>query len=122
MGGYATIQQTRVFESEERRDGIFVNNRFISYYQVESVLYSFPKVLEAGVIVECQQGENEKLKIYLALEETFASDEERENYCQEVEEFIGRQFSLKMSVNVLIREKIPMTRSGKILRSVLIDY
>ena len=121
MSSYAILQQMGVLEGKER-DGIFVNNRFISYYQVESVLYSFPKVLEAGVIVESQNQENEKLKIYLALEESFTSDQQREEYCKKVEEFIGRKFSLMMPINVLIRDKLPMTRSGKILRSILLDY
>ena len=121
MGGFATLPQIGFLEGREK-EGIFVNDRFISYYQVESVLYSFPKVLEAGVIVGCSNGENEKLKIYLALEESFTSDEERESYCQQVEEFIEQKFSLKMPVNVMIRDRIPMTRSGKILRSILVDY
>lgn len=121
MGSFATLPQMNITEGREK-EGIFVNDKFISYYQVESVLYSFPKVLEAGVIVGCSKGENEKLKIYLALEESFTSDQERESYCQEVEQFIEQRFSLKMPINVMIREWIPMTRSGKILRSVLVDY
>ena len=122
MGIYATMQQMGVSEAEERRDGIYGNSTFISYFLIESVLYSFPKVLEAGVIVENLKGENEKLKIYLALEEAFTSDEERENYCQKVKEFIGRKFFLEVKIDVLIRDKLPMTRSGKILRSILLDY
>ncbi|KUO61307.1 MAG: hypothetical protein APF84_11785 [Gracilibacter sp. BRH_c7a] len=122
MASYATLQKMDNLKGKERESGIFVNDRFISYFQVESVLYSFSKVLEAGVIVQSHKEDNEKLKIYLALEESFNSDEERESYCQEVEEFVGRKFSLKMPINVLVRDKLPMTRSGKILRSVLIDY
>lgn len=121
MGSFATLRQMGVLDGKQR-DGLVVNNQFISYYQVESVLHNYPKVLEAGVIVQCSRGENEKLKVYLALEESFASNEEREKYCQEVEEFVRRKFSLEMPIKVLIRDKLPMTKSGKILRSVLVDY
>lgn len=121
MGSYATLQQMGILDGRER-EGIVVNNKLISYFQVESVLQNYPKVLEAGVIVKCSKGENEILKVYLALEESFADDVDRERYCAEVESFIQEKFALKIPVNVLIREKLPMTRSGKILRSVLYDY
>ena len=55
MGIYATMQQMGVSEAEERRDGIYGNSTFISYFLIESVLYSFPKVLEAGVIVRSEE-------------------------------------------------------------------
>jgi acyl-coenzyme A synthetase/AMP-(fatty) acid ligase len=121
MGSYAALREMGAIEGRER-EGIVVNNRVISYFQLESVLHSYPKVLEAGVIVQCQNGENEILKVYLALEESFSDDTEREKYCQEVERFIRQKFSIGMQINVLIRNKLPMTRSGKILRSVLYDF
>ncbi len=121
MGSYATLQQMGVLEGWER-EGIIVNNTFISYFQVESVLQTYPKILEAGVVVKCYKGENEILKVYLALEEDFANEKEREQYCQEVEHYIREKFPIMMPINVLVRDKLPMTRSGKILRSVLYDF
>lgn len=121
MRSFATLQQIGVIDGK-KGEGIISENGFISYYQVESVLHNFPKVLEAGVIVQCNQGENERLKIYLALEENFSSQAEMNSYCSEVENYIKRKFSLKMPVSVLIRNKLPMTKSGKLLRTVLHDY
>ncbi|NLI92706.1 MAG: hypothetical protein GX434_11020 [Peptococcaceae bacterium] len=121
MGSYATLQQMGVLDGRERQ-GIIINNQFISYFQVESVLHCYPKVLEAGVIVKCNKGENEILKVYLALEETFQNEAEKERYCSEVEQYIRQKFSFQIPISVLIREKLPMTKSGKILRSVLYDY
>jgi len=121
MGSYATLQQMGVPEGR-KKEGIEIKDKLISYFQVESVLHSYPKVLEAGVIVKCNKGENEILKVYLALEKTFTDETEQERYCNEVENFIRQKFSLQIPIRVLIREKLPMTKSGKILRSVLYDY
>jgi acyl-coenzyme A synthetase/AMP-(fatty) acid ligase len=121
MSGYAALPDFEILNGREL-DGLIVNDKFISYYQVESALYNYPKVLEAGVIVNIQDGESVILKVYLALEDSFSAKKEREQYCSAVEQYIRNSFSFKMPIWVLIREKLPMTRSGKILRSVLRDY
>ncbi|AFV02851.1 MULTISPECIES: acyl-CoA synthetase [unclassified Dehalobacter] len=121
MSGYAALPDSEILNGREL-DGLIVNDKFVSYYQVESALYNYPKVFEAGVIVNSQDGESVILKVYLALEDSFSAKEEREQYCLKVEQYIRNSFSFKMPIRVLIREKLPMTRSGKILRSVLRDY
>lgn len=121
MTGYAVLKDSSLLSGREL-DGLVEDDKFVSYYQVESALYNFPKVLEAGVIVCCQEYESQVLKVYLALEDSFTANNEREAYCSEVEGYIRKGFSLKGPIKVLIHEKLPMTRSGKILRSVLRDY
>lgn len=123
MASYAALQQIDVFDSRER-DGIIYNERFISYYEVESVLHDYPKVLEAGIVVKSLKEDHQVLKVIkvcLTLNETFFNEEAKEEYCREVESFIRYSFNLRMPISVCIREKLPITKSGKILRSVLLD-
>lgn len=121
MRNQAALQQTSLPDGWEKQ-GLIIDEHFLSYYQVESALYCFPKVLEAGVIVKYQKGEKEILKVYLALEDSFSDEEEQARYCLEVEDFIRKEFYIPIPVRVLVRDKLPLTRSGKILRSVLCDY
>lgn len=121
MGSCAALQQVDFLGCKER-DGIIANDRFISYYQVESLLYSYPKVYEAGVVSKSSKDENEILKIVLVLDELFHTEEEKQSYCQEVEGFIRKSFQFQMPINVFVRDKLPMTRSGKILRSLLLEF
>ncbi|MFA6808851.1 MAG: hypothetical protein WCR27_07645, partial [Eubacteriales bacterium] len=95
MGSFATLRQMGVLDGK-KRGGLLINNQFISYFQFESALYNFPKVLEAGVIVQCNWGEDEKLKIYLALEDSFTSVEECKRYCANVEGYVRQKFSIEM--------------------------
>lgn len=118
---YAALQNADKV-GEMPRDGMVVNDRFISYFQVESVLYNYSKILEAGVIVKDHHTGHEELMVYLALEESFASIEERERYCAMVEDYIRRKFSVQIPINIQIKDKLPMTKSGKLLRTVLHSY
>ncbi|MDA8229659.1 MAG: hypothetical protein M0T74_18560 [Desulfitobacterium hafniense] len=106
--------------SGSQRDGFVSNDNFISYFQVEYALLEYPQVVEAGVIAV---GENnqQSLKVYIALDGKL-EDEECVNYCQEVKNYIRSRFRIGLPVKVQIREKLPMTRSGKILRTVLLEW
>jgi acyl-coenzyme A synthetase/AMP-(fatty) acid ligase len=103
-------------------DGFQTEEAYISYYQVESVLLEYPKVVEAGVIAQSDSNQGQTLSVYLALEEDLENEEEYRRYIREVDEFVRRQFSLCCLISVKIREKLPMTRSGKILRTVLQEW
>jgi acyl-coenzyme A synthetase/AMP-(fatty) acid ligase len=106
-------------------DGIFIDGftsgkRTISYYQLESVLLEFPQVLEAGVVAKADDETGcQILNIYLALEECAVDDKDYEQFTQEVIQYIRDHFSLQCPISVNIKDKLPMTRSGKILRTVL---
>lgn len=121
MSGYAVLKESDLLYGREL-EGLVDDDKFVSYYQVESALHNYPKVLEAGVIVSRQDRETQVLKVYLALEDSFTAIKEMEAYCSEVEGYIRKSFLIKVPIKVLIHEKLPMTRSGKILRSVLRDY
>lgn len=121
MGNYfASLQQPEMWE-ETQWDGFVTGQTYLSYYQVESVLLEYPRVLEAGVIAQRDSVRSQTLSVYLALEEDLESEEEYQRFVDQVSEFIRQQFSLGCLICVKIREKLPMTRSGKILRTVLQD-
>ena len=117
----ATLQQMGVLEGS-RNDGFLVGDKFISYFQVESALLEYPKVTEAGVIALCEHPRQETLKVYLALEAGFNTAKELQDFCTGVADFLREHFSLKIPIHVQLRDKLPMTRSGKILRSVLLEW
>ncbi|CDX00821.1 Acetyl-coenzyme A synthetase [bioreactor metagenome] len=106
-------------------DGVFMDGfrsgtNTISYYQLESVLMDFPRVLEAGVVAKSDDlTQCQILSVYLALEDGLGSDADYERFTQEVVHYVREHFSLRCTIDVKIKEKLPMTRSGKILRTVL---
>ena len=99
-----------------RADGFVLNNSFISYSQLESSLYDFPDVYEAAV--SNFKAEEQVLKVYISLERVLSA-KERQDLCQEIESFIRRTFAVSIPIMVLIRDKLPITKTGKILRSLL---
>lgn len=104
-------------------DGFQSGKNTISYYQLESVLLEYPRVLEAGVVAKSDDtAQCQILSVYLALEYGFASEAEYECFTQEVSHYVREHFSLRCTIDVKIKEKLPMTRSGKILRTVLQNW
>ncbi|HVJ50687.1 AMP-binding enzyme [Desulfitobacterium sp.] len=118
---FAALQQMGMLDGSQR-EGFFTGQTFISYFQVESMLWEYPKVLEAGVIVLSDSTQKQTLHIYLALEENSMNEREINAFCSEVANFVRNQFVIGCSLRVQVREKLPMTRSGKILRTVLKDW
>lgn len=114
----AALQESRLVDLSQW-DGFHAGQTYVSYYQVESVLLEYPRVLEAGVIAQRDSVQCQTLSVYLALKERLESEEEYHRFCNQVSEFVRQQFSLGCAICVKIREKLPMTRSGKILRTVL---
>jgi len=127
FGGGLEMGGAEIALAKERDiwDGIFIDGfpagkRTISYYQLESVLLEFPRVLEAGVVAKPDdQTGNQILSIYLALKDCEINDQDFEQFTQEVISHIRERFSLQCPIDVKIKDKLPMTRSGKILRTVL---
>lgn len=118
----------RVFQEEmgivdgRQRDGLVLGQRFISYFQVESALLDYPGVAEAGVVSECvnfhDPSGGQRIKVFLALEDQAKSDFSLDG----VVEFMQQRFAILAPIVVGIRDKLPMTRSGKILRTVLQEW
>lgn len=106
-----------------QRDGLLLGQKFISYFQIESALLEYPGVAEAGVIADCvnehDPGSGQILKVFLALD----SNESVESLLPErVIEFIRQRFAIMGPVRITLKDKLPMTRSGKILRSILNEW
>lgn len=110
-----------IFDGRQR-DGIEINQQFISYFRIESALLEFAGILEAGVIAACGENRQFVLKVHVALEEPLESREETVAFCEKIQDFLVQRFSLDIPIVVRIQEKLPMTRSGKILRNVLQNW
>lgn len=121
MGNCSAALQEPSLVDLSQWDGFHAGQVYVSYYQVESVLLEYPRVLEAGVIAQRDSVQSQTLSVYLALKERLENEEEYHRFCDQVSEFVRQQFSLGCAICVKIREKLPMTRSGKILRTVLQD-
>jgi acyl-coenzyme A synthetase/AMP-(fatty) acid ligase len=118
---FASLQQMGMWDGS-KREGFLTGQNFISYFQVESVLLEYPKVLEAGVIAQCDSTQGLNLRVYLALEEEFKSEEKLQQFSNEIIDFVRQHFSLICPIHVKVKDKLPMTRSGKILRTVLQEW
>ncbi len=84
--------------------------------EVEEVLFSHPKVLEAAVagVPDPKRGETVKAFIVLKPEET-CTPEEIEAFCRE------RLAPYKVPKQIEFRQELPKTQVGKVLRRVLVE-
>ncbi len=104
------------------RDGIMLDRQFISYFHLESALLEYSGIKEAGVIALCKSTpQDTTLKVYLALDKPFLTEDETTSFCEEVFEFLTQRFNITLPIVVSIKDKLPMTRSGKISRTLLLD-
>lgn len=133
----AVLQDEMGVYDGHQRDGIMLD-RFISYSRIESALLEYPSVLEAGVVAECRYRQQPLLKVFLALEADVVaagvssdlveginfSEFKLAEFSRGVQDYLRQKFNLglALAINVGIREKLPMTRSGKILRNVLSEW
>ena len=133
----AVLQDEMGVYDGHQRDGIMLD-RFISYSRIESALLEYPSVLEAGVAAECRYRQQPLLKVFLALEPDAGEVGGNSNldegtnfagfnlteFSRGVQDYLRQKFNLglALAINVGIREKLPMTRSGKILRNVLSEW
>ena len=99
-------------------DGIEINQEFISYFRIESALLEFAGIVEAGVIAACRDN-NLVLKVHVVLEIPLTSRENTVAFCERIQDFLAQRFKLDIPIVVRIQKKLPMTRSGKILRNEL---
>ncbi len=117
---FSTSRQEEMgFLDGRLRDGIMLDRQFISYFHLESALLEYSGVKEAGVIALCNP-QDTILKVYLALDEPFVTEDETTFYCEKVYEFLRQRFNLTLPMVISVKDKLPMTRSGKISRSLLL--
>lgn len=89
-------------------------SRFI---KVESTLLEHPAVAEAGVIGKPDPVRGEVIKAFISLREGF---EGTESLANELALFVKNELSAHAAPNEIeFKEKLPKTRSGKIMRRVL---
>lgn len=89
----------------------------IGPFEVESKLVEHPAVAEAGVIGKPDATRGEIIKAFIALREGFEESEELKN---EIYKFVKEGLSAHAAPREIeFRDKLPKTRSGKIMRRVL---
>ncbi|MHB1651574.1 MAG: AMP-binding enzyme [Desulfitobacteriaceae bacterium] len=126
MGACAArvLQEEMGLINGRQRDGLLLGQKFVSYFQIEAALLDYPGVIEAGAIADCENGQDPivVLKIFLALDESAKADVNYPLLNQSVVDFIRQSFAVMGPIVVQVRDKLPMTRSGKILRNVLKEW
>ncbi|CAA7600289.1 AMP-binding enzyme C-terminal domain protein [Acididesulfobacillus acetoxydans] len=118
------VQEEMGLIDGRQRDGIVVDRQFVSYFLIESALLEYPGVVEAGAVSDCVDRQDpaasQVLRIFLSLDDSVKVD--FETLQEGVKEYIRRKFDFKGPIVVREREKLPMTRSGKIMRTILKEW
>ncbi|PLR83808.1 MULTISPECIES: acetate--CoA ligase [Bacillus] len=98
-------------------DVIMTSGERVGPFEVESKLLEHPAIAEAGVIGKPDPVRGEIIKAFVALRDGYeASDELKE----EIRQFVKRGFAAHAAPREIdFRDKLPKTRSGKIMRRVL---
>ena len=98
-------------------DVIMTSGERVGPFEVESKLLEHPAVAEAGVIGKPDPVRGEIIKAFVALLEGYEeSDELNEKMCQFVKTGLAAHAAPR---EIEFRDKLPKTRSGKIMRRVL---
>ncbi|WP_391368555.1 acetate--CoA ligase [Lysinibacillus sp. KU-BSD001] len=98
-------------------DVIMTAGERIGPFEVESKLLEHPDIVEAGVIGKPDPLRGEIIKAFIALREGMEPSEKLE---EDIKEFIKRGLSAHAAPREIeFKDKLPKTRSGKIMRRVL---
>ncbi|XEC96946.1 acetate--CoA ligase [Paenibacillus tarimensis] len=98
-------------------DVINTSGERVGPFEVESKLVEHPAVAEAGVIGKPDPMRGEIIKAFISLREGYtASDELKQNIYQFVKEGLSAHAAPR---EIEFKDKLPKTRSGKIMRRVL---
>ncbi len=98
-------------------DVIMTSGERVGPFEVESKLVEHPAVAEAGVIGKPDPVRGEIIKAFIALRDGF---EESEELIEEIRLFVKKGLAAHAAPREIeFREKLPKTRSGKIMRRVL---
>jgi acetyl-CoA synthetase len=98
-------------------DVIMTSGERVGPFEVESKLVEHPAVAEAGVIGKPDPVRGEIIKAFVALREGFEPSEELK---EDIRQFIKKGLAAHAAPREIeFRDKLPKTRSGKIMRRVL---
>ena len=100
---------------DRKKDMIIVSGFNVYPNEIEDVVMAHPKVANCAVIGVPDERSGEAVKLFVVARETGVSLEELKAYCKE--NFTG----YKVPKQIVLRESLPMTPVGKILRRELRD-
>lgn len=98
-------------------DVIMTSGERVGPFEVESKLIEHPAVMEAGVIGKPDPVRGEIIKAFIALNEGYEPSEE---LIAEIQQFVKKGLAAHAAPREIeFKDKLPKTRSGKIMRRVL---
>jgi len=98
-------------------DVIMTSGERVGPFEVESKLVEHPAIAEAGVIGKPDPVRGEIIKAFVALRDGYEASEELK---EEIRLFVKKGLAAHAAPREIeFREKLPKTRSGKIMRRVL---
>ncbi|TWT12472.1 acetate--CoA ligase [Planomicrobium sp. CPCC 101079] len=98
-------------------DVIMTSGERVGPFEVESTLLEHPAVAEAGVIGKPDPVRGEVIKAFVALNEGYDPSEE---LIQDIQQFVKKGLAAHAAPREIeFKDKLPKTRSGKIMRRVL---
>jgi acetyl-CoA synthetase len=98
-------------------DVIMTSGERVGPFEVESKLVEHPAVAEAGVIGKPDPVRGEIIKAFIALRDGY---EQSEELIEEIRQFVKKGLAAHAAPREIeFRDKLPKTRSGKIMRRVL---
>ncbi|ROM71593.1 long-chain fatty acid--CoA ligase [Pseudomonas brassicacearum] len=100
---------------DRKKDMIIVSGFNVYPNEIEDVVMAHPKVASCAVIGVPDERSGEAVKLFVVARETGVSLEELKAYCKE--NFTG----YKIPKHIVLRDSLPMTPVGKILRRELRD-
>lgn len=117
-GDSASMDEDGYFWFQGRVDDVIMTSgERVGPFEVESKLLEHPAILEAGVIGKPDPIRGEIIKAFIALNEGYAPSDELK---VEIQQFIKKGLSAHAAPREIeFKEKLPKTRSGKIMRRVL---
>lgn len=117
-GDLAYMDDDGYFWYQGRADDVInTSGKRVGPFEVESKLLEHPAVAEAGVIGIPDRVRGEVVKAFIVLRDGYNPSEELKN---EIIEFVKKSLAAHAAPRQLdFKEKLPKTRSGKIMRRVL---
>ncbi|PTT32890.1 long-chain-fatty-acid--CoA ligase FadD2 [Pseudomonas sp. HMWF021] len=100
---------------DRKKDMIIVSGFNVYPNEIEDVIMAHPKVANCAVIGVPDERSGEAVKLFVVARETGVSLEELKAYCKE------NFTAYKVPKHIVLRESLPMTPVGKILRRELRD-
>lgn len=98
-------------------DVIMTSGERVGPFEVESKLLEHPAIVEAGVIGKPDPVRGEIIKAFVALHEGYEPSKELE---EDIKQFVKKELAAHAAPREIeFKDKLPKTRSGKIMRRVL---